>query len=229
MKWLKKLSFNTKREKESNQYIVLYHFSPEKITALRPFSRLGSKYIPTEKGLYFSESFRSMFIDWAPYIRGKKQNLHRIYTDWNNLNTKRNDLEKILKKPNLTEIEKKNIQNELNSIETKKNKLMETIKRDEFDKNNKPYNGLYLTKVSCPKFVLDKSYDFMNKVFEDQNSRGVASFGFWNWGSQVFIPSKFFNYLKIISSKKYSEKELLSNYDRLLKRKPRGWTEFKET
>jgi len=57
-----------KHWKDSNQFIKLYHVSPEKLWKLSPESDFFGY-----KGLYFSPTYRSTFADWVPYVRGKKK------------------------------------------------------------------------------------------------------------------------------------------------------------
>lgn len=60
----------SKTYKDSNQFVTLYHASPEgDIKRFRP----KMKKILGDEVVFFSPSFNSLVLDWIPYVRGKKQ------------------------------------------------------------------------------------------------------------------------------------------------------------
>lgn len=59
----------SKTYKDSNQFVTLYHASPEgDIKRFRP----KMKKILGDEVVFFSPSFNSLVLDWIPYVRGKK-------------------------------------------------------------------------------------------------------------------------------------------------------------
>lgn len=72
----------------------------------------------------------------------------------------------------------------------------------------KSYQSLYIHEFSVPQSVIEKSHELMREIFNEENRLGTASFGFWGWGSQVFISEQFLGELRLEKVKDYSLNEL---------------------
>jgi len=88
------------------------------------------------------------------------------------------------------------------------------VKREDRHSNdpNYAYETLFIHKVSVPEWVLKESYKRQKQTFNIEDARGEASFGFWGWGQQVFIPEDLLNHVSIIDIKNYSYDELQDKY-----------------
>lgn len=222
MHWLKKTSWRPKHPKDTKK-IFIYHLSYRRLTHLIGRSSLGSKYVPVKSGLYFSQSFRSLINDWLPYVAGKKRKNHDIEQRWHENNNRLDAIDPKWYNKNRTvnDIEQ---EQKIQKLLQERQQISETTQRDSYQDNNKIYNMLFLTKVSCPESVLIDSHKFMQQVFEDQDKRGVASPGFWSWGQQVFISDEFFPQLTIEYSKPYSLDQLIDMVSD--DRKPKGYSQY---
>ncbi len=67
------------------------------------------------------------------------------------------------------------------------------------------YKNLYLYTVKIPKDVYKDSIDFMNKRYDDDETKSI---GFWGWGSQIALTKDQLKYIKIIKVQKLTEQEI---------------------
>ncbi len=71
------------------------------------------------------------------------------------------------------------------------------------------YKELFIHKVSVPEWVLKESYKRQKQVFDIEDRQNAASFGFWAWGSQVFISEDLLEELSLISVDKMNRSDLM--------------------
>jgi len=155
MNWYQKLKdfqkTSGKTYRDDKSTIMLYHASPERLSSLKPLSKFENY-----TGMYMSPSYRSIILDWMPYIIGKKRS---------------------------------------------------GSKRSE----DKGYKNIYLHQIICPKYIYDRCVDLYYQVRDSGYKK--ESFGFWNWGNQVFVPEKYLWKLHILSVKQLSQTDFLKSYD----------------
>lgn len=198
-----RLSGKTRRDRSKKQYIALYHISPEKLNRLMPRSKL----LRTGKiGLYLSTSYKSTIIDWAHYVMNKKHENHPLQKQISALCKKYRELEEQQKVTPAPEIEL-----QMQDIDAKIDKLRETTKTENkaYWESITGYKTLYLHTVLCPLEIYDESQKMMQEVYE---ADPIKSFGFWNWGAQVFIEAHDLSSLVVKSVDELSIGDLFAKY-----------------
>ena len=158
-------------------------------------------------GIYLSPSYKSAIVDWAPYVQGKKQKKHQFRKGWHELLDK---IEELQEKPDKTpEDEALLVQ-----LEEKQERWDKTWQNDEYNRSQKGYKTLFVIKVACPRDVYKKAQDIYRGEYERQQETGKGQdlFAFWNWGEQIFIPAELLSSLKILSSKKLTDREFSQEY-----------------
>ena len=203
MNWYKKYKYSGKTYRDNRDYVQLYHASPEKINILRPFSRFGQY-----KGMYMTNSLKSIYEDWGPYVLGKKHNTlikekrSKILTEIKKIEHGKNYL--MAKDPSQQSI--------LDNLHEELDKVNDVINRDSYQKGTEGYKTIYIHKILCPKNIYDECLKIMDKVFDDGYKKD--SIGFWMWGPQIFIPEQYLKNMEIISVKKLDKNDFLQNlYD----------------
>ena len=173
--------------------IPMWHISPDKISmpsATSSFSGVS--------GLYFSPTFSSLIKDWAFYVFNKKTE------DDTSINRKKLfKLEDKIEDEYEKGIRQGNIENdpEYINIMNKIDKMREIAEKPEYIKSRQPYKMLYINRFEFPKWASDEINEwFFGHMEEDKNGM-PKNLGFWAWGDQIFVPQKYFKYLKHISSK----------------------------
>lgn len=180
--WYKKAILKDKRPKESNQYVYLYHVSPNKLSRFSPKSDFYGY-----KGIYVSPSYRSIINDWMAYVKNKKHLNHPL-------------------EQKLIEIHHK-----MQMLDDKDEKYQEKLKmlmkerddiKDDSIKNVQEiqYKTVYIHKIRCPIEVYNEIVNIFRDVAKKSyDIEGDVNFGFWGWGDQLFVPDYLLNQLEIVS------------------------------
>lgn len=215
---MKIYKISQKRDRDSNQYKLLYHISPEKITSLRALSSFRG-----HKGLYFSPSYTSLIEDWMPFVISKKgdnkyheKQIDRLQDHIRRLEKRKKDSSK--KTIEEIDLEIQKLEDKITEMYHKKNQ-----KKDNSDKEetNSSYKTLFVHEVYCPK----KVYNASKQWFFSFAKGDIENFGFWGWGQQVFIPEQFLSMLNINNVKKLNRGELSDEMFNVSRRdnKSKGW------
>jgi len=173
--------------------IPLWHISPDKVSVPSAKSTFGGV-----SGLYFSPTFYSLIKDWAFYVLKKKTK-----DDLSINRTKLFDLEDKIEDEYENGTRQGNIYEdpEYINITNKIDKMREIAEKPEYIKSRRPYQMLYINRFEFPKWASDEINEwFFGHMQKDKNGM-PANLSFWGWGDQIFIPQKYFKYLKHISSK----------------------------
>jgi hypothetical protein len=194
-----KLSAKTWKDKRDAKNITLYHISPNHLTALMPRSKL----LKTGRiGIFLSPSYKSIITDWAAYVKGKKHKQHPLEFNRNKL---QKQIQMLEQQPKTVDTETKILE-----LEDKIAKINQTTRdNDKYDKSVEGYKTLYIHAITCPKSIYEEAKHRMNKAFEEDS---VKSFGFWNWGEQIFIDAEFLPQLQIITVEKIDLSSLYDSY-----------------
>lgn len=194
-----------KTERDVCRDVILWHISPNHLSYLSDLSRFNGM-----TGMYLSSSYRSIINDWGDFVIGKKNRKHPFMDYWHDLSDKLDELEsKEVKTPK----DKSEITRLREKIDEKRNTLE---KFNEFDIG---YKNIYIHKISCPKYIFDKSVNIFNDAYDSGFEKN--NFGFWAWGEQIFIPSKFLDKLSIISVNKLTYKDFRQESSNLLRERYR--------
>lgn len=205
-------SGKTYRDVERYKNVTLYHASPERVTRLAPRSKFFGK-----SGVFMSPSYRSLIIDWAPWVLGKKYHHHplekqrkQLVDDWYDLK----------EKPDKTD-------EEVEQTDQLKARLDKTNKSlGDYLDSATGYQRVYVYRVHCPKWVYDASVELFDAAYDAGYLKD--SFGFWAWGDQVFIPREYMSHLRILSTTEYDVGDLYDEYWNISHRKPVWFPKRKE-
>ena len=198
MNWYKKYKYSGKTYRDNRDYVQLYHASPEKINVLRPFSSFGQY-----KGMYMTNSLKSIYEDWGSYVLGKKH--HTLVEE------KRKEILTAIDKIEHGKEYKKaadpSQQQTLDNLWEELHKINDVINRDSYRKGTEGYKTIYIHKILCPKNIYNKCLEIVNQVFDAGYMKDKI--GFWMWGPQIFIPEQYLKNLEIISVNELSKDEFL--------------------
>lgn len=67
------------------------------------------------------------------------------------------------------------------------------------------YQGLTIYKLYIPKNIIDESIEEMEQKANEAWESDNYSFGFWNWGLQIFISEEYLDQVKIVGKKTYTK------------------------
>lgn len=208
------------KDKAKSQNIILYHVSPIKLGRILPVSKLKGT-----KGIYMSKSFKSIIIDWAPYVAGKKCELHPLQKQIHDLNSKIDELEKKIETIETSEEHQdvkglQKLKAELETVDAKLEKILPSFNSEKYIASRKNYQTLYVHVVQCKKSIYKESLRrFIAAYKKDlENHKDDASliFSFWNWGDQIFIPQEYVDQLTILDVKTYSQGDFQKAYHDLM-------------
>lgn len=199
--------------------ITLYHISPDRIGKFMPKSSFRGKY----RGVYFSPSYRSLIIDWAYYVKNKKEDKHPL----NKLHTEVVREIRLLTEKVSANIATDEEKQKLEHLDEKLDRINSSMSRDTFEKDKKHYQTLYIYTVSCPPDVYKEVQDIYYGTMKEESEKGELSYGFWGWGAQVFIPDYLLDQIKIIDVRKIDSGELSQELSDSYK-KPRHYSPTKE-
>jgi hypothetical protein len=173
------------------------------------------------KGIYMSKSFKSTIIDWAPYVSGKKANLHPLCKQIQDLHTKVRSLENKIEKletsnepQDVKDFQK--LKSEFEIVEAKLEKLLPSFNSDKYRAGRKGYTTLYVHTVQCNKSVykeaLKRFIAAYKKDLTNHKDDSLLMFSFWNWGDQIFIPYEYVEQLQILKVTAYSQGDFAKAY-----------------
>lgn len=190
---------SSKKHWKDVKSVTLWHISQENLTHLAPRSVFKG-----QPGLYFSESFRSLIDDWAPYVASKKYHKHSLDINWRKT---WDQIDEIISKPEQDRTPEEHEQ--LESLKNKIDQMRESLNRSSHtDDKNKLYRTVFIHKVLSPEWLVRQSYRDMYQELDEEAKSGNINYGFWFWGSQVFITADNLKHLKLVSSKKYDYNEI---------------------
>ena len=198
-----RLAAHTYRDKIKANSVVLYHASPDKLSQLMP----RSKFLKSGKtGLFLSPSYKSVISDWASYVMGKKHNQHPLTLKRQQLTIEKNQLEEL---PQTNEITAK-----IEKIDAMIDKINETTKSENkaYWDSVSGYKTIFIHTVRCPKDIYERARQFMNGEYEADSENDAKLFGFWMWGSQVFIVEEDLPNLQIVDVKELSLSDFIKEY-----------------
>jgi len=185
-----RISGKTWRDKKD--HVILYHASPNRLSQIGPMSSFRG-----QAGAFLSPSYKSISMDWAPYVSSKKENTHPLIKKWHQIWDNIREFEKISSKTPQQEAELQNLHNQIDKIEDSFNKV---------SNEQKGYSKIFIHKVTCPKEVFDQ----YQKRIKRQQQEGLknGNFAFWAWGEQIFIDKADLSKLKIIKVEEWDASKL---------------------
>lgn len=198
-----RISGKTWKDKLKAKAVTLYHVSPDRLSALLP----RSKFLKTGRtGVFLSPSYKSLILDWASYVKNKKQRFHsQGYTAIDRIHDKMDELKK--------QEQTYEVQQELIALRQKYDELS-TKSAEKEDRQPKGYSTLYIHSIECPMNVYNECKARMDIAYENDP---VKSYGFWGWGAQIFIDAEFLPQLKIFNVKPINLTQFMDEYDSMVK------------
>jgi len=177
----------------------LWHCSPDKITS--PSAKSVFKGI---NGIYFSPSYNGAVRDWANWVRDKK-----LFLD--DLSRRKDEVfKKQLEKENKYFLEELESDDEYIKIREELNRINDILINEKYTKSHKPYDFIWISKFIFPRWAFDEINKWFHSFMEYDKDGLPKQIGFWAWGDQIFIPEKYFRYLKFVSTNKLTKKQILN-------------------
>jgi hypothetical protein len=196
-----------------SQIVDLWHISPEKIvvpSALSTFRGVN--------GIYFSPSYKSAIKDWSTWVANKKYRTNSLSVQkeklWDELMKMEEEMEKdwVAKNPN-------NRVGPNFEDNPKYKKLSDKYK--EFSDRKQDigstwYKSIYINHFVLPTWAYKEASDwFFGFMPKGDSPDALNEVMFWGWGDQIFLPQKYFKYLKFVSAKKLDRNQLLQHYNEM--------------
>lgn len=196
------------KDLDRSQIVDLWHISPEKIvvpSALSTFRGVA--------GIYFSPSYRSAIKDWSTWVANKKFKVDSLSIQKEKLWDKMMIIEERMEKeldPNSGLLEPNFEANpEYKQLSEKHKELSE--KKQNIGATW--YKSIYINHFVLPTWAYKEASDwFFSFMPKGDSPDALNEVMFWSWGDQIFLPQKYFKYLKFVSAKKLDRNQLLQHY-----------------
>jgi hypothetical protein len=205
-----RIAGKTWRDKKDNT--ILYHASPNRLSQIGAMSTFDGR-----SGAFFSPTYRSMAMDWAPWVLDKKNSSHPLKIQWKEIWKRIEILEDLSTRTPQEDVE-------LQSLENKIEKLRDSF--ENVDKQQKGYSKVFVHKVACPNEIFEK---YQKRFEQKQNEKmNINNWGFWGWGDQVFIDREDLPKLKIVKVEKWEKPKLFDEEKKAWQNRERsqtGWNE----
>jgi hypothetical protein len=192
---------------------ILYHVSPERLTQFSPRSKMNG-----QAGIFLSPTYRSAIEDWGPYVANKKSKNHPFEDAWGNLLDEYGELENEWLEEK-DEEKKEELKKRYLKMKERVDSFRETLNSKSYQDSQKPYNTLYIHKVSVPRNIIKAGNEFMENAYNEGYANN--SFAFWAWGEQIFFPENLLPELEIVGVKEINWGEFQNEYHQLMNKRQR--------
>lgn len=188
-----------KTYRDDKSTVIVYHVSPEKLSALQPLSKFGPY-----TGAYVSPSYRSIIEDWIGVVMNRKKDHTELERLWNENNREIDALS-----DNFKDARNPVDQGKLDELFKKREKINNSMSKEGY-KNLQGYKTIYIHKIACPRDM----YKECQRIFREMYDSGYRknNMGFWGWGDQIFIPKEFLRDLEMLSIEELNEGEIRDKY-----------------